>query len=155
MSYATTLNEIRDQNPCRDGWTKLLAHLGKTAPDDEPLELLAVLNSNGPGDAHWVLWNVMQPEHERLHRHFSAWCLDQVLDILKAKMPNYLRIKDQISMMRNDGATEPQRAPAATAANAAVWECAAWDDAWADAWAAGSIVDAQEKQLRKMLKGDF
>ena len=36
----TTLNAIRKYSPCTDGWKKLLAHLGKTEADDEPLPLL-------------------------------------------------------------------------------------------------------------------
>ena len=33
----TTLSRIRARSPCEDGWRKLLAGLGKTAADDEPL----------------------------------------------------------------------------------------------------------------------
>ena len=35
----TTLNQIRANSPCPDGWRKLLAHLGKTQADDEPLSI--------------------------------------------------------------------------------------------------------------------
>jgi len=51
----TTLNEIREHSPCKEGWEKLLAHLGKTKADAEPLHLLTVLESNGLDDALW--WN--------------------------------------------------------------------------------------------------
>ena len=33
----TTLNKIREHEPCADGWKKLLTHLNKTEADDEPL----------------------------------------------------------------------------------------------------------------------
>ena len=33
----TTLNRIREHEPCTDGWEKLLKHLGKTQADDEDL----------------------------------------------------------------------------------------------------------------------
>jgi len=31
----TTLNRIREHDPCKAGWKKLLAGLGKTADDDD------------------------------------------------------------------------------------------------------------------------
>lgn len=56
----TTLNGIRACHPCEDGWEKLLKHLGKTKADDEPLDLLTVLESNGIADALWCLRAVDQ-----------------------------------------------------------------------------------------------
>ena len=55
MTYATTLNAIREHSPCCDGWEKLLAHLGKTRADGAPLALATILNSNGLYDALWCL----------------------------------------------------------------------------------------------------
>ena len=49
----TTLNRIRDLLQCGDEWTKLLAALGKTAPDDEPLPFTIILVVNGLDDALW------------------------------------------------------------------------------------------------------
>lgn len=46
-----TLNAIRAQRPCEDGWRKLLAHLGKKRADNEPFPLVTVLHSNGLEDA--------------------------------------------------------------------------------------------------------
>ena len=45
MKYhtTTTLEEIRSCLNCKDGWEKLLSHLGKTSADDEPLELRAMI----------------------------------------------------------------------------------------------------------------
>ena len=51
----TTLNEIRKHHPCQDGWEKLLRHLNKTKPDDKPLPLLTILESNGLDDTLWCL----------------------------------------------------------------------------------------------------
>ena len=153
----TTLSRIRDEEPCKDGWAKLLAHLGKTAADDEPLYLLTVLDSNGLDDALCVLSYAMPDD--RLARHFQAWCAEQVLHIFEAERPNDMRVRDQIAMLRNDEATVAAR----DAARNAAWDAArdaardaAWDAAWDaardaawDAWDAAW--DAQEKQLRKML----
>jgi hypothetical protein len=51
----TTLNRIRAASPCADGWQKLLAGLGKTKADDEPLTLIQILDINGIQDAIWAL----------------------------------------------------------------------------------------------------
>ena len=51
----TTLNKIKEREPCSDGWKKLLKHLKKTGPDDEPLSFLEILKSNGIDDAVWCL----------------------------------------------------------------------------------------------------
>ena len=85
MGYlsGTTLNRIRSAGPCREGWVKLLKHLGKTEADDEPLDLLTVLDSNGLDDALWVLSFAMPDD--RLARHFQAWCAEQVVHLFDAE----------------------------------------------------------------------
>ena len=158
----TTLARIRAAKPCEDGWRKLLAHLGKTAADDEPLPLVTVLDSNGLDDALWVLSNAMPDD--RLTRHFQAWCAEQILDLFEATQPDDTRVRDQIAMLRRDDATKAERAAASDAVTAAVRAAveaasggAAWAAAWATArdasgapaWAAAR--DAQEHYLRKMI----
>lgn len=66
----TTLNKIRAHHPCESGWVKLLKHLGKSTPDDEPLALLTILDSNGLDDTLWCLRSV--PEHDREWRRAAA-----------------------------------------------------------------------------------
>ena len=51
----TTLNKIREHDPCPDGWRKLLAGLNKAEPDDELLPLVTILKINGMDDALWAL----------------------------------------------------------------------------------------------------
>jgi len=51
----TTLNKIKDKHPCSDGWSKLLKSLGKTKTDDQDLDLMHILKSNGIQDAVWTL----------------------------------------------------------------------------------------------------
>ena len=171
----TTLAAIRAASPCESGWKKLLAALGKTKADSEPLDLLTVLNSNGLDDALWVMSFAMPDD--RLARHFQAWCAEQVLHIFEAVRPDDRRVRDQIEMLRRDDATKAERdaaeaaAEAAEAAARAAAEAArvaavasAWDAAWAAAraaaeaaaWASAeaawaSARDAQESRLRKML----
>ena len=134
----TTLARIREARPCKDGWEKLLAHLGKTKADDEPLDLLTVLDSNGLDDALWVLSYAMPDD--RLARHFQAWCAEQVLHHFEAERPDDMRIREQIAMLRRDDATEEERK-------------ASWTATWTAARVAacGAAWDAQEHQLRAML----
>lgn len=114
----TTLAAIRAAAPCESGWKKLLAALGKTKADNEPLDLLTVLNSNGLEDALWVMSFAMPDA--RLARHFQAWCAEQVLHIFEAVRPDDRRVRDQIEMLRRDDATKAERAAAMAAAMAAV-----------------------------------
>jgi hypothetical protein len=167
MTYnsTTTLKCIRDASPCEDGYKKLLAHLGKTKADDVPLPLLTVLDSNGLDDALWVLSYAMPDD--RLARHFQAWCAEQVLHLFETEYPDDTRIRDQIAMLRNDNASDTERAAARDAAWAAAWD-AVRDAAWAAAGyavrdaaraAAGDAAraaewNAQERQLRAMIGGD-
>lgn len=121
MTYntTTTLAAIRKADPCHDGWTKLLKHLGKSKADDEPLDLLTVLNSNGIDDALWVLSYAMPDD--RLARHFQAWCAEQVLHVFEAEHPDDTRVRDQIAMLRNDSASDSERAASRAAALAAAF----------------------------------
>ena len=76
----TTLNKIREQYPCADGWAKLLRHLNKTQADDEPLALGTILDSNGLDDALWCLRAV--DGHEREMRLYAVWCARQVQHLM-------------------------------------------------------------------------
>ena len=160
----TTLAAIRAASPCEPGWKKLLAALGKTKADSEPLDLLTVLNSNGLDDALWVMSFAMPDD--RLARHFQAWCAEQVLHIFEAVRPDDRRVRDQIEMLRRDDATKAERdaaRDAATKAERAAARAAAGDAAWDAAWAAAGAAawdaawdaarDAQESRLRDMLNG--
>ena len=51
----TTLNQIKEKNPCADGWKTLLESLCKTKADDESLPLAHILESNCLDDALWAL----------------------------------------------------------------------------------------------------
>ena len=142
MAYksTTTLAAIRAASPCEPGWKKLLAALGKTKADNEPLDLLTVLNSNGMDDALWVMSFAMPDD--QLARHFQAWCAEQVLHIFEAVRPDDRRVRDQIEMLRRDDATKAERDAARVAAEAArasadaardAADAAARDAAWASA----------------------
>jgi hypothetical protein len=174
----TTLREIRAHGPCSickgdaGGWAKLLRTLGEPhgKPNlDRQVTVLEILESNGLDDA---LWCLRAASLDRLSRHFQAWCAEQVLPRFLAERPDDGRVTAQIAMLRNDAATDTERA----AARAAAWDAAgaavgaaAWDAAGAAAWAAAGAAArdaagaaagaaardaagaAQERQLRAMI----
>lgn len=153
----TTLNAIRDHHPCADGWKKLLANLGKTAADDDPLSLITILDSNGIDDALWCLRAVY--DHDKEIRLFAVWCARQVqhlmtdqrsvpaLDVAE-RFANGDATKEEL-----DAAVAAARAASGYAAMAAAGDAAgaaAWDAARAAARAAASA--AQETKFREMLR---
>ena len=151
----TTLNAIRAHDPCADGWAKLLAHLGKTGPDDEPLPLVVILDSNGLDDALWAL-RAVTGEDARIRR-YAVWCARQVQHLMAD--PRSLTALDVAERHAEGLATDDELRAAWAAARDASWaavgaaawgaarsaarsaawaaaEAAARDAAWAAAWAA-------------------
>jgi hypothetical protein len=147
----TTLNRIREHSPCADGWPKLLAHLGKTKADDEPLPLLTVLDSNGLDDALWCLR--AEPQHSRLWRLFAVRCARSVQHLMTdARSVTALDVAERhANGLATDADLAAARDVALAAAGDAAWDAAGdaaraagWDAAWdaaraaarAAAWAA-------------------
>ena len=128
----TTLNKIRAHSPCKEGWMKLLSHLGKTNADDELLPLVTVLDSNGLEDALWCLRSV--PECNNVWRLYAVWCARQVQHLMKDKRS--IDALDVAERHANGQASDEEL-------DAAV------DAAWAAAWAAAR--DAQSNRLREIL----
>ena len=127
----TTLNQIREHSPCTDGWRKLLAHLGKTQADDEPLNIATVLDSNGLEDALWCLRAV--EGHAREIRLYAVWCARQVQHLMTD--PRSVAALDVAERFANGNATQAELAAAWDAPGAAAWDVA-WDVAGDAAWAA-------------------
>ena len=123
----TTLKKIRAYQPCKEGWEKLLKHLGKTKADDEQLSLLTVLDSNGLDDAIWCMRAIEGRDKEI--RLYAVWCARQVQHLTKD--PRSLVALDVAERFANGEATVEEL----DAARAVAWG-AAWDAAWAAAWAA-------------------
>ena len=159
----TTLNKIRAQGPCYDGWRKLLTYLKKTEADDDPLPITSILDSNGIEDALWCLRAV--EGHDREMRLYAVWCARQVQHLMTD--PRSLAALDVAERHANGEATDAElsaaRVAALDAACAAAWapaRTAAWDAAsaaacaaardaaWAPAWAAAW--DAQAARLREI-----
>ena len=93
----TTLNEIRKYSPCASGWEKLLKHLGKTKADDEDMDLMAVLESNGIQDAIWCL-RVFDYKDYCL---FLADIAESVLDIFEKRYPENKAPRNAVKAIRD------------------------------------------------------
>ena len=148
----TTLNKIKEHNPCKDGWEKLLNHLNKTQSDDEPIELLTILESNGIDDTIWALRGVEGKDKEI--RLFAADCAELVLPIYEKHYPSDNRPRLAIKAARDyaNGLITLQELAAEWGASMAAADArAAWNaamaaadarDAWAAAMAAADARDA-------------
>ena len=128
MMCTTTLNKIRANHPCLNGWQKLLTHLGKKTANDDLLTFQTILESNGLDDALWCLRASDATEFEmRRFARLAALDVAHLWD-MPAIVRKYLETGD-----------ETKRA----AAGAAAW-AAAWDAAWAAALAARNAARAAE-----------
>ena len=136
----TTLNEIRKNSPCESGWRKLLSNLGKTGPDDEPLSILAVLDSNGIDDALWCLRAV--EGHDKKIRMYAVWCARQVQHLMTDQRS--VAALDVAERFANGEATpvELYAAGSTAWAVAGAARSAAWAAAEAAAWAATGAAGA-------------
>lgn len=150
----TTLNKIKEHDPCCSGWRKLLGYLGKTDADDEPLSLATILESNGLDDALWALrcW----PEYDREWRLLACDFAEQALPIFEAERPDDGSPRNAVEVSRRyaDGnATYDELADARDAAWDAAWPAgdAAQGAAWSAAWAAAR--DAVEDAARDAARG--
>ena len=176
--YATTLNAIRSHSLGENGWEKLLKHLGKIEPDDEPLHLRTVLDSNGAADCIWCFRAL--PDFEAVRKPLvsvvnkAAW---RGLPIFERKRPGDDRVRKCLEttdrwLAGNATLGEAQEAAreaweAADAAVAAAWEAwaaadaawaavaAAWaaaDAAWAAAWAAADAAKERKIQAADLME---
>ena len=137
MKITTTLNRIKSNSPCQEGWIKLLTFLNKTKADDEELDLLTILESNGSEDCIWAFR--CTDNHNSIYRHISADFAESVLYIFEKEYPNDNRPRLSIQAAR-DYADEKINKEELDAACAAAG-CAAMDAAstyaiWAAATAA-------------------
>jgi hypothetical protein len=136
MTITTTLNRIRVHEPCNDGWRKLLAGLGKTEADNEPLPYARIVEINGIDDALWACR--AEPQHAKEWRLFAVWCARQVESLMEDERScAALNVAERHA---NGQATDDELA----AASVAAWDASAsaWD-ASAAAWgAAGAAAGA-------------
>ena len=132
----TTLTRIRKHSPCESGWKKLLAHLGKTKADDEPLPYSVILQSNGLADALWCCR--AEPQYAKHWRLYAVWCAREVQHLMTDERS--VKALDVAERHAHGQATDEELAAARDAARAAARDVArdasrdvARDAAWAAA----------------------
>ena len=145
----TTLNRIWAHKPCVDGWSKLLAGLGKKRPDDEPLPYATILCINGLEDALWA--TRAEPEYAKEWRLFAIWCARRVQHLMSD--PRSIAAIDVAERYAHGEASDGEL----YAARAAAW-AAAQDAAWATArdaaWAAWDAArEAQRVEFLRVVGG--
>ena len=119
MAITTTLKRIRAHQPCEHGWRKLLAGLGKTEADDEPLPYARIVEINGINDALWACR--AEPQYAKEWRLFAVWCARQVKHLMTdERSREALNVAERYA---NGQATEKELAAARSAAMAA-WDAA-------------------------------
>ena len=144
MPITATLNRIRAHGHCEPGWKKLLAGLGKTQADDEPLPFARIVEINGLDDALWCCR--AEPQYAKEWRLFAVWCARQVEHLNPD--PRVKTAIDTAERYAHGEATDSElaaaraaaRDAASDAASAAAW--AAEDAAWAAAWEAEAALAA-------------
>ena len=116
----TTLNRIRNHQPCVHGWTKLLKYLGKTQADDDPLPFATILESNGLDDALWCCR--AEPQYAREWRLYAVWCARQVQHLMTDQRSiTALTVAENYA---NGTASDEELDAAWAAARAAAWDAA-------------------------------
>lgn len=147
----TTLERIRAESPCTEGWSKLLSFLGKTKADNEPLPLSAILESNGLDDTLWCFRAVKGFDREQ--RLFAVWCARQVEHIMTdRKSLEALAVAERYA---NGLASAEELAAAHAAANAAAKSARANKAAWGTrnaAWAASDASDTNQTTVTEIAR---
>jgi hypothetical protein len=149
MKITTTLNRIKENKPCSDGWTKLLTFLNKTKADDEELDLLTILESNGVQDCLWAF--KCTDNYDSIYRHIAADFAESVLYIFEKEYPNDNRprlsiqaAKDYADGKINKEELDSAKAAARDAEDAGAAAGAARDAARAASDAAGAARAARD-----------
>jgi len=166
----TSLSRIRAHQPCEDGWRKLLAGLGKTEADNEPLPYARIVEINGISDALWACR--AEPQYAKEWRLFAVWCARQVEHLMTDERSK--RACDVAERYALGQATDEELAAARDAARAAARDAAraawaawavasdaasaaraAWDAAWdvASDAARDAAWDAQTKKFLEIVGG--
>ena len=148
----TTLRQIRQHEPCADGWRTLLTFLGKTGADDDPLPLVTILQSNGLDDALWCLRTITG--HDKEITRFALSCAQEVkhlmtdqrsLDALDALERH---LESPLSREELDRVLVAAEWAVGAAARAAVWSAeAARAAVWSAVWSTEAARAAEAAEV--------
>jgi len=154
MKLTTTLAKIRACSPCTSGWQTLLKHLGKTEADNDEINLLTILKSNGVQDMLWCL-RATNEDSKKIASQLAIEFAEQALPIFEKRYPNdkrprnaiqgardYLAGKIDLATLRNLRAYAYAAYAAYAAAAYAAYAAYAAADADADAYAAAAAAAA-------------
>lgn len=130
MPVLITLNQIRKNKPCKNGWERLFKAQGKTSPDNVPFPITDVLDSNGIDDAHWCLDCLKGYDREKYH--YLADIAESVLHVFEKAYPDDMRPRRSIQDMRDfaDGKISKKRMNATRNATETILWAAVMDDEW-------------------------
>ena len=141
---STTLEMIRDAQPCADGWAQLLRGLGEGGDPDlaRTVALREIVASNGVADALWAARHAcdLTAEGERVLRLFASDVAERALRAEReaGREPDgalwaaveaaraYARGEIGAEELRAAWAAARAAADARAAAVAAAWDAAAW-----------------------------
>ena len=138
-----TLQEIRDNNPCKTGWGKVLSANGGVGADmNKSFELSTILESNDFDDCMWALR--CKPEHKNFFIKLAVVFADEVSHLMSDERT---KTALDIAWQYSEGLVDQNAADAAYAyADAAYADAAAAAYADADAAAAADAA-ARAKQI--------
>ena len=145
----TTLKRIKAHDPCGQekgsdtGWGRLRSYLGERYPEDQEINLLTILESNGISDMFWAFRAVQQDEQvaKRIAVELAIAFSESVLSIFEKEYPEDHTPRNAIEAAKTwlidptDENSEKARA-AANAAYAAAYAARAANAAYAAANAA-------------------
>ena len=115
-----TLQEIRDNNPCKTGWEKVLSANGGVCADmNKSFELSTILESNDFDDCMWALR--CKPEHKNFFIKLAVVFADEVSHLMSDERP---KTALDIAWQYSEGLVDQNAAYAA--ANAAARAAAAY-----------------------------
>lgn len=135
-----TFQKILDNDPCVEGWSKLLLAKGLIDQEthdewvevegrdhidlpEEPFPLSDILETNDLADTLWCLGCL--PEHDGLWRKYAWWCAKQVSHLTDDQRVH--ACLDVVWRHSEGNATDEELSVARAAARAAAW-AAAWAD---------------------------
>ena len=139
MTIMVTLQQIKDNNPCKGGWATVLTANGGTKADfNKSFPVSSIIDSNDLDDAFWTLRCL--PEYNLLWRKFAWWCATSVVHLTTdVRVAECLEV---VSRYCEGLATDEELEVArARAVDAAAWSERAADAAWSAT--AGATAEAR------------
>lgn len=83
MMLHTTLTALKENDACTEGYQKLLKHVGLRYPQDKPIELATILESNGLSDTLWSFRAVPVEQFDYARKVLSLYTADCLEIIVK------------------------------------------------------------------------